>query len=154
VRDYLRQGPLGFPVVDVSVTLLTGQFHSVDSSDQAFKTVARMAMSEAMPKCEPVLLEPIHQVEISVPNAFTSRVQRIISARRGQILGFDSKPEWTGWDVVSAYMPLAELHDLIIELRSATLGVGTYIERFDHLQELTGKHAERILSSRAPPAAQ
>ncbi len=154
VMEFLRHGPLGFPVVDVSVTLLTGQFHAVDSSDQAFKTCARMAMSEAMPKCEPVLLEPIHYVEISVPNAFTSRVQRVISGRRGQILGYDAKPGWDGWDVVAAQLPQAELHDLIVELRSVTLGVGTYTDRFDHLQELTGKLAERALAGRGEQAAQ
>ncbi len=154
VMEYLRHGPLGFPVVDVSVTLTTGQFHSVDSSDQAFKTCARMAMSEAMPKCEPVLLEPIHHVDISVPNAFTSRVQRVISGRRGQILGYDAKPGWDGWDVVTAQLPQAELHDLIVELRSVTLGVGTYTERFDHLQELTGKLAERAMAGRGEQAAQ
>jgi elongation factor G len=154
VMEYLRHGPLGFPVVDVSVTLITGQFHAVDSSDQAFKTCARMAMSEAMPKCEPVLLEPIHHVDISVPNAFTSRVQRVISGRRGQILGYDAKPGWEGWDVVTAQIPRAELHDLIVELRSVTLGVGTYGERFDHLQELTGKLAERAIAGRGEQAAQ
>ncbi len=154
VKDFLRHGPLGFPVVDVSVTLITGQFHAVDSSDQAFKTCARMAMSEAMPKCEPVLLEPIHHVDISVPNAFTSRVQRVISGRRGQILGYDAKPGWDGWDVVAAQLPQAELHDLIVELRSVTLGVGTYTERFDHLQELTGKLAERAMAGRGEQAAQ
>ncbi len=154
VMEYLRHGPLGFPVVDVSVTLVTGQFHAVDSSDQAFKTCARMAMSEAMPKCEPVLLEPIHYVEISVPNAFTSRVQRVISGRRGQILGYDAKPGWEGWDMVTAQLPRSELHDLIVELRSATLGVGSYSDRFDHLQELTGKLAERAIAGRGEQAAQ
>ncbi len=154
VMEYLKRGPLGFPVVDVSVTLITGQFHAVDSSDQAFKTVARQAMAEAMPKCEPVLLEPINHVEISVPNAFTSRVQRIVSGRRGQILGFDAKPGWPGWDAVAANMPMAELHDLIVELRSVTLGVGTYVTWFDHLQELAGKLAEKALQSRATEAAQ
>jgi elongation factor G len=134
--------------------LMTGQFHAVDSSDMAFKTVARIAMTEVLPKCEPVLLEPIHAVEISVPNAFTSRVQRVVSGRRGQILGYDAKPGWAGWDVVNALMPLAEMHDLIVELRSVTLGVGTYAERFDHLQELTGKLAERTLASRSVHAAQ
>ena len=122
MSEFLRHGPLGFPVVDVSVTLTTGQFHAVDSSDQAFKTCARMAMTEAMPKCEPVLLEPIHHVEIAVPNAFTSRVQRLVSGRRGQILGYDAKPDWDGWDVVAAQLPQSELHDLIVELRSVTLG--------------------------------
>jgi elongation factor G len=154
VREFLRHGPLGFPVVDVSVNLISGQFHAVDSSDQAFKTAGRMAMTEAMPKCEPVLLEPIHYVEISVPNAFTSRVQRLVSGRRGQILGFDAKADWDGWDLVTANLPQSELHDLIVELRSVTLGVGTYTDRFDHLQELTGKIAERVLAGRGEQAAQ
>jgi elongation factor G len=138
----------------VSVNLITGQFHAVDSSDQAFKTCARQAMTEAMPKCDPVLLEPINFVEISVPNAFTSRVQRLISGRRGQILGYDAKPGWEGWDTVTANLPKSELHDLIVELRSVTLGVGTYVDRFDHLQELTGKLAERAIASRGEQAAQ
>jgi len=155
VMDYLKHGPLGYPVVDVSVNLITGQFHAVDSSDMAFKTAARQGMTEAMPKCEPVLLEPIHLVEISVPNAFTARVQRLISGRRGQILGYDGKPGWDGWDVVSAHLPRAELHDLIVELRSLTLGVGTYADKFDHLQELTGRLAEKVIQDRtAAHAAQ
>ncbi|HEV2263856.1 MAG TPA: elongation factor G [Stellaceae bacterium] len=154
VKDYLRHGPFGNSVVDLSVKLITGQFHTVDSSDQAFKTVARQAMSEALPTCDPVLLEPIHRVEISVPNAFTSRVQRIVSARRGHILGYDAKADWTGWDVVATDMPLAEMHDLIIELRSVTLGTGTFTHRFDRLQELTGKLADKVLAARAGEAAQ
>src|SRR5712664_3227052 len=113
-----------------------------------------MAMSEVMPQCDPVLLEPIHQVELSVPNAFTSKVQRLISGRRGQILGFDAKPDWPSWDVVTAYMPQSEIHDLIVELRSITLGVGSYLDQFDHLQELTGKLAERVLAERATQAAE
>ena len=154
VNEYLVKGPLGFPVVDVAVNLITGQFHTVDSSDQAFKTCGRMAMSEAMPKCDPVLLEPIHHVDISVPNAFTSKVQRLISGRRGQILGYDAKEGWTGWDTVSADLPQSELHDLIMELRSITMGVGTYVERFDRLQELTGKLAEKVMATKAEQAAE
>jgi len=154
ITEYLRHGPFGCPIVDLSVKLVTGQFHAVDSSDQAFKTVARQAMSEALPNCDPVLLEPIHRVEISVPNAFTSRVQRIVSARRGHILGYDAKADWAGWDVVATDMPLTEMHDLIIELRSATLGTGTFTHRFDRLQELTGKMAEKVLAARTGEAAQ
>jgi elongation factor G len=111
-------------------------------------------MSEIMPKCEPVLLEPIHSVEISVPNAYTAKVQRLVSGRRGQILGYDAKEGWSGWDVVTAYMPQSELHDLIIELRSITLGVGSYTDNFDHLQELTGRLAERVLAEHGVQAAQ
>jgi elongation factor G len=89
-----------------------------------------------------------------VPNAFTSRVQRLVSGRRGQILGFDAKPDWPSWDIVTAFMPHSEIHDLIVELRSITLGVGSFEDRFDHLQELSGKLAERVMSERGAAAAQ
>jgi elongation factor G len=152
IREYMPRGPLGFPMVDFAVTLFDGQYHAVDSSDMAFKTVARQAMSEAMPKCDPVLLEPIFNVKIAVPNEFTSRVHGLISGRRGQILGFDAKEGWTGWDEVNALMPQSELHDLIIELRSLTLGVGSFAWKFDHLQELTGRLADKIVEQRLQPA--
>jgi len=148
-REYLQRGPLGFPVVDVSVTLYDGQYHSVDSSDMAFKTAGRLAMSEGMPNCDPVLLEPIYEVTISVPSEFTNKVHGLISGRRGQILGFDAKPGWSGWDEVKCHMPQAELQDLIIELRSLTFGVGSFDMRFDHLQELQGKLAEKVIHNRA-----
>ena len=148
VKEYLDSGPLGFPVVDVAVNLYDGQYHSVDSSDQAFKTAGRLAMSEGMPQCDPVLLEPIFLVKISVPSDFTSRVHGLISGRRGQILGFDGRQGWPGWDVVQAHMPQSEIHDLIVELRSLTLGVGTYEFAFDHLQELIGKLADKVISAR------
>lgn len=148
VRDYAVQGPLGFPVVDFAVTLTGGQFHAVDSSEMAFKTVARQAMAEAMPTCEPVLLEPVLTVTIAVPSDYTPKVQRLISGRRGQILGYDARPGWQGWDEVKATMPQAEIHDLIVELRSLSLGVGTYTWTFDRLQELTGKAADRAVEQR------
>jgi elongation factor G len=151
-RDYLQRGPLGFPVVDVSVRLYDGQYHSVDSSDMAFKTAARIAMSEGMPKCDPVLLEPICSVQIAIPSDFTARVHGLISGRRGQILGFTPKEGWQGWDEVNAYLPQSELHDLIIELRSLTMGVGTFSWKFDHLQELIGRLADKIVEQRLAPA--
>jgi elongation factor G len=151
-REFLNRGPLGFPVVDVSVTLYDGQYHTVDSSDMAFKTAARIAMSEGMPKCEPVLLEPICAVQITIPNDFTARVHGLISGRRGQILGFSAKEGWQGWDEVNAYLPQSELHDLIIELRSLTMGVGTFSWKFDHLQELTGRLADKIVEHRLTAA--
>ena len=154
VVEALRRGPIGFPVIDVAVNLITGQFHTVDSSDQAFHTAGRQAIQEVLPKCDPILLEPIDSVEISVPNAFTARVQRLVSGRRGQILGYDAKPDWPGWDVVNAHLPQSELHDLIVELRSLTMGVGSFAHRFDHMQELQGRPAEKVLASRTADAAQ
>ena len=154
VIEALRRGPIGFPVIDTAVNLITGQFHTVDSSDQAFHTAGRQAIQEVLPKCDPILLEPIDSVKISVPNAFTARVQRLVSGRRGQILGYDAKPEWPGWDVVNAHLPQSELHDLIVELRSLTMGVGSFAHRFDHMQELQGRPAEKVLASRTADAAQ
>ena len=147
VKEYLIKGPLGFPVVDVSVKLFDGQFHAVDSSEIAFKTAARIAMNEGMKQCSPVLLEPILQVDIAAPSEHTPKINAIVSGRRGQILGFDTRLGWSGWDVVSAHMPQSELHDLIIELRSATQGTGSYTASFDRLQELTGRLADDVVAA-------
>ncbi|MGO8953732.1 MAG: elongation factor G [Rhodomicrobium sp.] len=144
VRDYLGAGPLGFPVVDVAVCLKDGSYHTVDSSEQAFRTAGRIAMSEGMPKCLPVLLEPIMAVKIAVPSEATPKINGMISSRRGQILGFDGRPGWDGWDVIEAHIPEAEMQDLIIELRSATSGAGSFEAKFDHLVDLTGKLAEQV----------
>jgi elongation factor G len=146
VREYLTHGPLGFPVVDVAVTLTNGSYHSVDSSEQAFKQAARIAMQEGLRRCEPALLEPVVAIAISVPTDFTSNVLRLISTRRGQILGYDAKLNWRGWDEVSAYLPQAEMHDLIVELRSLTQGVGSFRWQFDHLQEVPDKLTDRVLT--------
>ncbi|MEA2789880.1 MAG: elongation factor [Acetobacteraceae bacterium] len=134
-EDATRKGPFGYPVVDVSVTLVDGGFHSVDSSDMAFKTATQIAMKEGLAKADPVLLEPVDHVTISVPNDYTARAQRLLTGRRGQILGYAERSGWTGWDDVEALVPEAEMHDLIIELRSQTMGLGTYRKRFDHLAE-------------------
>ena len=128
------------------MTLTDGKHHPVDSSEQAFKTAGRLAMSEGMPKCGPVLLEPIAEVKLNVPNQYTPHIQRLITGRRGQLLGFEAKEGWEGWDEVTAQMPEADIHDLIIELRSLTLGVGSFEFRFDHLQELTGRLADDVLA--------
>jgi elongation factor G len=148
VQDYLQRGPLGgFPVVDVSVTLTDGSYHSVDSSDMAFRQAGRIGMAEGMPKCNPVLLEPIMEVEITVPTDATARINGMIPQRRGQILGFDAREGWPGWDVVRAQIPESEMQDLIVELRSATAGVGTFSAKFHHLAELSGRLADNVLAS-------
>ena len=131
----------------MGVTLTDGSYHSVDSSDMAFRQAGRLAMSEGMPKCNPVLLEPVMIVEIAVPNEATSRINAMISQRRGQILGFDARPGWPGWDVVNAKLPETEIGDLIVELRSATAGVGTFTATFDHLAEITGRLADQVIAS-------
>jgi elongation factor G len=134
-QDATRRGPLGNPVVDITVTLQDGAFHAVDSSDMAFATATRMAMQEALAKADPVVLEPVDHVTILVPQDGTAAAQRLLTGRRGRILGYAEKADWPGWDEVQALVPEVELHDLIIDLRSQTMGLGTYTRRFHHLAE-------------------
>ncbi len=149
VVDWMKRGPLGFPVVDIHVALVDGSYHTVDSSDMAFKTAARIGMTEAAPVCHPVLLEPICEVHIAVPSEFTPKGQRLVTGRRGgQVLGFDARPGWTGWDIVSAYIPQAEMGDVVVELRSLTMGVGSFTWAFHHLQELIGRDADKVVEAR------
>lgn len=148
VINALKHGPLGFQVVDISVALVDGSYHTVDSSDMAFQTAGRIAIAEGLPQCQPVLLEPIYLVEIVCPTDATAKMNAILSGRRGQILGFDTREDWDGWDVVRAKMPEAEIGDLIIEVRSATAGVGSFTFKFDHMAELTGRTADQIIAAR------
>jgi elongation factor G len=148
VVDALKHGPLGFPVVDLHVALVDGSYHTVDSSDMAFQTAGRIGIQEGLPQCQPVLLEPIHLVEIVCPSEATAKINALMSGRRGQILGFDTREGWDGWDVVRAKMPEAEIGDLIVEVRSATAGSGTFTFKFDHMAELTGRTADQIVAAR------
>jgi elongation factor G len=153
VADALKHGPLGFPVVDVAVKLIDGSYHTVDSSDMAFRTAGRIGIAEGLPLCQPVLLEPIHQVEIVCPSEATAKMNALMSGRRGQILGFDTRAGWDGWDVVRLQMPEAEIGNLIIEVRSATAGVGSFTFKFDHMAEVTGRTADQIVAARKAAAA-
>jgi elongation factor G len=154
VREALAHGPLGgFPLVDIGVTLLDGSYHTVDSSEQAFKMAGILAMREALPEARPVLLEPVQKVRVAVPSDATAKINAIVSARRGQLMGYDSRPGWPGWDVVEALLPEAEIADLIIELRSATAGVGTFTAEFDHMAEVTGRLADDVLAQAGRKAA-
>jgi elongation factor G len=148
VVNALKHGPLGFPVVDISVALVDGSYHTVDSSDMAFQTAGRIAIADGLPQCNPVLLEPIYLVEIVCPTDATAKMNAILSGRRGQILGFDTREGWDGWDTVRARMPETEIGDLIIEVRSATAGVGSFSFQFDHMAELTGRTADQIVAAR------
>ncbi|MEM9205470.1 MAG: elongation factor G, partial [Pseudomonadota bacterium] len=124
-------------------------YHSVDSSEQAFKMAGRLAMAEGLPHCSPVLLEPVMRVMITVPSDATAKANAIVSGRRGHILGFDARPDWDGWDQIEAEMPGSELSDLIIELRSISAGVGFYTAAFDHMAELAGRSADAVIETAA-----
>src|SRR5262252_5022800 len=153
IIDALKHGPLGFQVVDLGATLIDGSYHTVDSSDMAFQLAGRLAINEGLPQCHPVLLEPIYQVEIVCPSEATAKMNALMSGRRGQILGFDTREGWDGWDVVRVQMPESEIGDLIVEVRSATAGVGSFTFKFDHMAELMGRTAEQIVAARKAAAA-
>ncbi len=152
-KDALTHGALGFPVVDVEVTLLDGSYHTVDSSEIAFRTAARIGVNLALPECEPVLLEPVHAVTIHTPSDQMARITALVPMRRGQILGFEPRDGWFGWDSIHAHIPEDELHDLIVEIRSATQGLGELQSGFDHMAEVTGRTAAKVVEARQSAAA-
>jgi elongation factor G len=150
VKDGLTKGPMGFPVVDLEVTLLDGQFHPVDSSEMAFRIAGHIAIDEALKQCKPILLEPIDRLGVFVPTSAMSAVNSALSSRRGQILGFGPREGWTGWERIEARLPVSERHDLIAELRSLSQGLGSYESSFDHMAELTGRLAQEVSKAAHP----
>src|SRR4249919_564017 len=153
VKDAMHKGPLGFPVVDVAVTLTDGSYHSVDSSELAFRLAGRVAMQEAMAGAVPHLLEPVHKLVLVTPASATSRVSSAVAGRRGQMLGMGPREGWTGWDRIEALIPEAELGGLEAELRSMSQGLASYEAEFDHLAELSGHLAEKVVQQHvAEPA--
>jgi elongation factor G len=152
VKDACAKGPLGFPVVDVAVTLVDGSFHSVDSSELAFRTAGRIAMAEALSAATPHLLEPVQKIVVVSPASSTSKVSSTVASRRGQMLGMGPRDGWPGWDRVEALIPEAELNGLEAELRSLSQGLATYEAEFDHLAELNGTLADKVVQKVAEPA--
>ncbi|MES1201435.1 MAG: elongation factor G [Pseudomonadota bacterium] len=144
VRAAMEKGPIGFPVIDVAVALIDGGYHPVDSSEHSFHAAGKMAMTEGLAQCQPVLLEPVEKVVIMTPSSFTSRINTAITRRNGQILGFDGRDGWPGWDRVEVYLPHAERQDLILELRSLTQGLASFEANFDHMVELSGRRADDV----------
>lgn len=144
-RDALVKGPLGFPVVDVAVTLVDGQFHSVDSSELAFRIAGRIAVSDALAAAAPYLLEPVCHVTIHSPGSASSRIGSSVASRRGQMLGMTPLEGWSRWDVIEVLLPESELHGLEAELRSLSQGMARYEAHFDHLAEVGHKLAGEIV---------
>ena len=153
VREAMIKGPLGFKVVDCAVTLVDGSYHSVDSSELAFRLAGRVAMQEALTAAHPHLLEPMHKLTVVSPSSATSRITSAIAGRRGQMLGLGPREGWTGWDRIEALIPEAELSGLEAELRSQSQGLATYESEFDHLAELNGPLADKVIQQRVPEPA-
>ncbi|MGH7683655.1 MAG: elongation factor G, partial [Vulcanimicrobiaceae bacterium] len=144
VREALEKGPInGYPVVDVHVTLYDGQYHDVDSSDQAFRTAGSMAMRDGIPKCKPVVLEPIVRLDAEVPNSHASAALAQVTTKRGQVLAFEPS-ERPGFHHVAAFVPQAELSHYITELRTISQGLGTFRWKHDRFEVVPQKIAEQL----------
>ncbi len=153
VRDAMTKGPIGFPVVDVSVTLIDGSFHAVDSSEHSFHAAGRIGMHDALAECDPAALEPVEKLSIYTPNSGTPKINSAVASHNGQILGFQAREGWPGWDRVDVYLPHAERQNFIIELRSLTQGLATFEAQFDHMVEISGRRAEEVAKKAQASAA-
>ena len=144
VRETMVNGAVaGYPIVDIKVTLYDGSFHTVDSSEQAFKVAGSMAMKSAVNQARPILLEPIYDVEVTVPDDFMGDVMGDLSSRRGKIAGSEPRGNF---QVVRAKVPLGELYKYSTTLRSLTQGRGLHTRQFSHYEQVPHEVAEKIIA--------
>ncbi|OGX29342.1 MAG: elongation factor G [Omnitrophica WOR_2 bacterium RIFCSPLOWO2_12_FULL_51_24] len=145
VREAMTKGFLaGYPVVDIRVTVYDGSFHEVDSSDMAFQIAGSMAFKNGQEQAGPVLLEPIMDVEIIVPNDYLGQITGDINSRRGRIMGIEGRGKQ---EYVKASIPLAEMFKYATELRSMTGGRGSYSMKFNHYEEVPAKITQTIVAN-------
>ncbi|TMD19025.1 MAG: elongation factor G [Chloroflexi bacterium] len=142
VREALQSGVVaGYPVVDITVRLVDGSYHQVDSSEMAFQVAGSMAVKDGMHKAQPYLLEPVMKVNVVMPEEYLGDVMGDLSSRRGHILGMEGRGTSQS---VTASVPLAEMFGYATELRSMTSGRATYSMEFSHYAELPGNLAEAV----------
>ncbi|MDB5553800.1 MAG: elongation factor protein [Rhizobium sp.] len=153
-REAMDKGPLGFQVIDVGVTLSDGQHHAVDSSEHAFRTASKMGVRQALSDGAAVLMQPVFRGEIHIPSVYSGSLVQIVSALKGQVLGFDRDEAAKGWDIFRALIPGGALDELARALRSATQGIGYFSKSFDHFEELYGKEADAIVKTHAAERAE
>ena len=144
IHEAMEEGYLaGYPLVDIAVTLVDGKEHPVDSSEMAFKMAAKGAMQVALGKAGCVLLEPFMKLEVFVENEYLGSILSDLSSKRGRVLGQEEKGHVVS---VKAEVPMAELRNYAIELKSMTSGTGSFEIEFDHYEELHGKLAEDVIA--------
>lgn len=146
IREAMAGGVLaGYPLVDFKVTLYDGSYHSVDSSEMAFKIASALALRKGALQAKPVLLEPIYSVEVTVPEALMGDIIGDFNSKRGKILGME--PLGNGFGVVKAYVPMAEMFNYAVDLRSMTQGRGSFDYSFAHYDEVPQRIAEAIIAN-------
>jgi len=141
----------GYPMVDVKATLYDGSYHNVDSSEQAFKMAAAIAFKAAIKNAGPVLLEPIHNVEVKVPEEFMGDVMGDLSGRRGKIQGTDTQGKFI---IVNAQVPQAELYRYSTHLRSMTQGRGSHQRTMSHYEQVPREQAQKVIEESHEAAAE
>jgi elongation factor G len=144
VRDRMGKGVIaGYPIVDVEVALFDGKYHDVDSSEMAFKIAGSVGFKKGILECKPVLLEPIHEITVRVPEEHLGDIIGDLNSRRGRVLGMEPGDRW---QIVRALVPLAEVQEYAPDLRSKTSGRGTFTMKFDHYDEVPPQLAEKIIA--------
>jgi len=147
VKEALRKGILAsYPLIDIEVTLFDGSYHPVDSSDIAFQIAGSIGVKKAIEQAKPILLEPIMELEVEVPNEFLGDINGDLSSRRGRIMGVES---FKGREKIKAYIPLAELHNYSASLRSLTQGRGIFRRKFSHYEKVPEEITQKIISQAA-----
>lgn len=147
MNECMTKGILaGYPCVDVRITLKDGSYHPVDSSEMAFKTASSIAFKKAMEAAKPVLLEPVYNLNVTVPDAMMGDVIGDLNTKRGRILGMTPTEE--GLSVVAAQAPYAEISNYAVDLRALTQGIGTFEMKFDHYEDVPAKIAEKVIEDK------
>ena len=154
IREAMDRGILaGYPVTDFRITLFYGSYHEVDSSEMAFKIAGSLAFKKAMEQCKPIILEPIMNVEVRVPEEYMGSVIGDLNSKRGQVMGMDADGKY---QIIKVQAPLGEMHRYSIDLRSIVHGKGSFVMRFDHYAEAPPDVAKKIIESsdRKPKAGE
>ena len=150
IKDAMTTGILaGYPVVDVKAKLYDGSYHEVDSSEIAFKLAGRLAFNEVSKKADPIILEPIMKVEVTVPEEYMGDVIGNLNSKRGRIEKMEDR---LGAKIIDAFVPLAEMFGYTTQLRSMTQGRGSNSMEFDHYEEVPRNVADEIIGKRAAKA--
>jgi elongation factor G len=146
VNEAKQEGVLaGYPVVDVKVSLYDGSFHPVDSSDIAFKIAGAQALKKGLSQGQPVLVEPIMKLTITVPESYTGDITSDLNTKRGRVLGMNPV---NGVNIIDAQAPYAELVRYALNLRSLTQGRGTFVMEFDHYEEVPAHLSQKIIAEK------
>ena len=143
--EYMQKGPLGFPVIDIQVTLKDGKTHDVDSNSNSFHIAGIKVLRETLENCKPVLLEPYHKVRFLVPSKVVNNIYTLVTSKRGMIKDNKQKEGWVGYEVLEAEMPGCEILNLIIDVKSLSEGLGSFEHEFERMQIVQNKQLSENL---------